>query len=235
MCRYIRPLLASAVTAAALAALASPAMAINVVTDPSFETNPLAPDLNTILANFPGFVGQWGAEAGIITGPTNGITPSHLNHMLELSPFNVGSVSQAGQMIDVSSYAASIDAGMMGMAAGADYTSTSTAPIASIFVNYFTAANYGSLFGPTHSAGLNLDGTPTTWEFIGVSGIVPAGTRWILLQVAFDANSINNNAGLPPGGYVDNTYLDLRVIPEPAAVGLLAPALLLLARRRRAC
>src|ERR1035437_6986546 len=128
----------------AIGASSAPA---NVLTDPGFESNPIGPSFITVLGNFPLYQNQWGPENGSIVGVTNGITPASGNLQLEFQPS--GTVSQTGQVVDISSFAALIDAGQAIVQAGALLNSNAPGAIGGVYGNYFTGNSYGTLFGGT--------------------------------------------------------------------------------------
>ncbi len=205
----------------------------NILTDPGFESNPLAPSFNTVLNNFPVYQNQWGAESGSIVGVTGGISPASGNNMLQLNGPGTGTVSQAGQVVDITSSAALVDAGNAVIQAGAMLNSNAVLPIGGVYVSFFTRNTYGTIFGPAPTNVINV--VPNTWQSVSVSAPIPPLTRWILVQVGFDANSISNSAGIVTAGFADDAFANVVAVPEPASIGLLGiGGLGLLARRRGA-
>ncbi|MCA9294739.1 MAG: hypothetical protein KDA20_13100 [Phycisphaerales bacterium] len=206
--------------------------AANLLTDPGFELNPLDTIAN-VLSDFTTYQNLWGPESSTIVGVDGGITPaSGLNQMR--MDWNGGVTTQTIQMVDVSSFAALIDAGNAQIVANALYNAAPNpgvvnGPTAGVYVNYFSAANFGSMIGPTDLSVFNLDLNPMSWEFNGVTATVPIGTRWVAFQVAYDNNSI---LGLS-GGYVDDTFMEIRAIPAPGPIALSGAAGLVALRRRR--
>jgi len=201
------------------------AKAVNMLVDPGFESNPLTTAGN-VLTNFPGFQGVWGVEAATITGVDGGVTPAQGVRMLRMVSDGLVA-TQAFQTTDVSSQAALIDSGAATVSLNAQFNVGSSVPAAggSVLVAFFTAANYGSLTGNI-SNGMVLDNSSNTWETILVGGAVPVGTRWLMSQVAYNNASLVGNPG-----YVDAA--DLRLVPEPATLSLLALGGLAIAGRRR--
>ena len=96
------------------------------------------------------------------------------------------------------------------------------AAVAGIFVQFFSAASYGSQIGIPISSSLTLDSNPNTWETVSVSGTIPIGTTWLMSQVYYSDASLLGIDGLSHPGYVDAA--DATIVPEPASVGLLVLA-----------
>ena len=198
----------------------------NILNNPGFEVATTTSAAN-VLGNFTGFQGIWAPEVGSITTATLGVTPAAGARMLRMN--NAGGVaSQAFQAVDVTAYAALINSGTATMNASALYNTNGgyTGAQGSIVVQFFTAANYGSLIGNSGISGLALDANPLTWETNSVSSAIPVGTTWMLFQVAYGNASIGNNAG-----FVDNAFLE--IVPSPGAIALLGLGGLLGGRRRR--
>src|ERR1043166_9905351 len=82
-----------------LAALAGPALGVNLLTDPGFESNPLTTAANS-LNNFPGFQGVWGQENSTIVGVANGVTPFQGVKQLQMDATG-GVTTQTFQAVDV--------------------------------------------------------------------------------------------------------------------------------------
>ncbi|MBM4102627.1 MAG: PEP-CTERM sorting domain-containing protein [Planctomycetes bacterium] len=204
----------------------------NLLVDPGFETNPLTTYTN-VLTNFPGFVGQWGDEVSTIVTAENGITPFQGVRMLRMDDDGL-TATQTFQSTDVTAFAATIDAGGVGINAIAQYNAHPhlSAALSNITVFFFSAANWGSQIGTPLVSNLILDASPNTWQANLVAGIVPVGTRWMVTQVAYQNASLLGSDGAMYPGYVDAAELWVKV-PEPATMGLLALGGLTLLRRRR--
>jgi hypothetical protein len=233
----MRPVTTAFASLALLASLATPALAVNVLTDPGFESNPLNPGFISALNNFPLYQNTWGVENGAITTATQGITPAGGNNMLYLASTGVGVTSQGGQVVDLSGIAAQIDAGLVQVAVGALFNTNAPNAIGGVYLSYFSAANNSSPIGGNPLSVLNFDSNPSTWELAAFNDNVPVGTRWVVMQAAYDANSIAGFVGstgtILEGGFVDDAYLDVRFVPEPAALSLgLLPGLFLRRRSR---
>jgi len=214
---------------AVLSLASQAALGVNLLTDPGFESNPLTTATNS-LNNFPGFQGVWGQENSITIGTDNSVSPA--SGLLQLRMDVTGGVTtQAFQTVDVTSYAGLIDSGGATVNAGAVFNANLNAAVCGVYISYFTAANYGSLFGPLDLNVITLDSTTTTWEPATVSAPIPAGTRWMLFQVAYAESSLFSTAGTVGSGYVDDTYME--IVPAPGSVAMLGLGGLLVARRRR--
>ena len=213
-----------------LAAFTTPAQA-NLLIDFGYEANPLTTDAN-VLGNFPGFQGVWGVEAATITGVDGGVTPPEGVKMLRM--VDDGLVATQGfQVTDVTSYSALIDSGAatVGLSALLDVDTNVPAAVGGVSVLFFNASNFGSQIGTPITGNITLDALPGTWETASISGTIPVGTRWLLSQVAYgNASLIGSDGALHPG-YVDAA--DLRIVPEPVSIGLLALGGLFAFNRRR--
>lgn len=212
---------------------ASNASAVNTLTDPSFESNPLVP-LVPAITNYPGFVGQWGHENSTIVTAQNSITPANGNLMLRVDSTG-GGYSQTGQVIDLTSLGAQIDAGLVTYAGSALFNANLPAAQASVIAHFVdNTALHGNTTGPDNSTGnVTVNSNTADWESFGVNGIIPTGTRWVFFQVAYFDASLNNSAGAIEPGYVDSAVFDVRVAPEPTTLATLAGGALLANRRRR--
>lgn len=215
----------------ALAAGASGGVAqANLLTDPGFESNPLTTAANS-LGNFPGFQGVWGQEASVIVGVDGGITPASGSQQLRLD-FTAGVATQAFQTVDVSGFAALIDSGLAQADAGILLNAPGQGRIGGIYLSFFTGASYGTIFGPTPGSVLNpLDANSSTWELASLLAPIPAGTRWILFQVAYNNASLQDATGAVGSGYADDAYL--RIVPAPGGAAVAAIGLLAASRRKR--
>ena len=171
----------------------------NLVQDPGFEPG-------TILHPFVGTTGSplvpgdWNAEdATIITGPDAGISPRAGSGMLRMNKSG-GTSGQVHQVIDVSAFAADIDAGN----AVATFSIFANAPAANVSPSLFITAGAtvdgtgavqplgGAVFiGFNRSLVVgNLDNDTATWEEIKGYLILPAGTRFIDFQMSEAVASI---------------------------------------------
>lgn len=213
---------------------ATPAQAVQVLTDPGFEANPLT-TLGNVLSNLPAFQNQWGHEnAAIVAGPDGGVTQSGGLNMLKV--FDTGSYSQTGQVVDVTSFAAAIDAGNAIVSGSALFNANLPAAEGSVSVSFVdSSATWGNFTGPDLATGnFVLDSAAQTWQSIGASSTIPTGTRWLFIQVAYRDATLMNSVGALGQGYVDDAVLDVRVVPEPTTLAALGAAGAMFVRRRRA-
>jgi hypothetical protein len=202
--------------------LGASTVSANLLTDPGFEANALLPGVG-VLTNIPGNAGVWGTENANIVGTTGGVSPAGGVKMLQMLDDQI-SYTQGWQAVDVSGSAAQIDAGLMGYTASALYNVDSSVPaaLAGTAVSFVDSTGvWGNFTGPSGSASLVLDANPSTWQAITDSGMVPAGTRWLVIQVAYNDASLMGTAGIVEAGFVDDAVLDIRAVPEPATVALM--------------
>jgi hypothetical protein len=210
----------------ALGAAVSPAMA-NQLVNPGFESNTLTTAGN-VLGNFTGFQGIWGPEVATITGVDGGVTPAQGSQMLRMMDDNL-TTTQGFQVTDVTADTPIISTGTATVNLSALFNTGQNVPagVAAVYVQFFSASNYGSQIGGAVGAGLTLDNSPATWQPISISTTVPVGTTWILSQVAYSNASLLSNPG-----YVDAA--DMTITPEPASMALLGLGGAVLFRKRRA-
>lgn len=215
-----------------LAAAGAPtALGVNLLTDPGFEVNAVTTAANS-LNNFPGFQGVWGQENSTIVGVVGAVSPFAGQKQLQMD-FTGGVTTQAFQTIDVTSYAALIDANNASLNASAYFNADLPAAFGGVYISYFTGNTYGTNFGPLDVSGFTLDGSAATWQQASLTVPVPAGTRWILFQVAYAEATLFNSAGTVGSGYVDNAFAEIRGVPAPSAGVLLALGAAVGVRRRR--
>lgn len=210
---FITPFVKRTVLAAAAVVGTSASTASAQLVDPSFEL-PASSVLgySTVLNNFTGQQGVWGAEAGTNVGPVGAVSPAHLNQMHQMF-LTGGVVCQTAQVTDVSWLPANTSGWNASLSAV--FTNDSNAPAnAGVSLRFFSAANFSSQIGATFASGFTTDAIPQTWEPWSLTVPIPSGTQWIVSEVYFA------NASLQGGdGYVD--LAEMNVIPEPASLGLL--------------
>jgi hypothetical protein len=214
--------------------VATPVSAVNLLTDPGFESNPLD-TANNVLNNFTTYQNIWGVEmANIVTGPDGGVTPYQGSNMLKMT--DDGQLATQGfQILDVSAYSGLINSGnaVVNMSAFFDPDQNLPAALAGVYVSFFNGPTYGSLTSFIGNA-QTLDANPGTWEQVSVSGSIPVGTTWVLAQVAYN-NATLNAQGARWGGYVDAADLNITAVPEPSTIALLSCGLVglfFMARRK---
>jgi hypothetical protein len=180
-----------------------------------------------VLNGFTTYQGQWGVENATITGTVGSISPFLGTKMLSM--LDDGLVTtQAAQAVDVSSYATLINNGSAkyDLSAFFNVDSNVSAAIASVYLQFFTGANYGTQIGTGIGDSITLDTLPNTWQSKSITGIIPAGTTWLVAQVYYSDASIGQSPG-----YVDATELTISAVPEPTTLSLLALGSLVLMRR----
>jgi hypothetical protein len=217
-------ILACAALALAFAA-STPSARANLLVDPGFEVNSLDTAFN-VLNFFPAYQGIWGVEVATITGVDGGVTPAQGAKMLRMVDDGL-TATQGFQVTDVTSYAALIDSGGATVNMSALFNADKNVPAAvgAVYVQFFSASNYGSQIGSPISAGLTLDNSAITWETISASGAIPVSTRWLLSQVLYSDAPLLGNPG-----YVDAA--DLTIVPEPVSLALLGLGSAVMLRRR---
>ncbi len=214
-----------------LAALVAPAaMGANILTDPGFESNPLDTATN-VLNNFVTYQGVWGQENSTRVNVDLGITPLSGQWQMRMDSTG-GSYTQSFQMVDVTSYAALIDANNAQLFASAYFNSNAQAAFGGIGVSFFTGNTYGTLFGPSPTSFFTLDGAANSWEQSTLSMTIPSGARWILFQTGFLDSSLSI-PGAIGAGFVDDAFMEIRQVPTPGAAALLGLGGLMASRRRR--
>lgn len=173
--------------------------------DPSFETAPLNSYVS-VLNNFTGLAGEWGAENGaIVTGTVDGVTPTHGTKMLRLANDGL-TVSQVVQVLDLTAFATQVDAGNLDAEFSAFFNASSgvSAPAAYAMLRYYSGPGLTFQTG-TNSLGRTFDGSPATWERHAVTATIPAGTRWMVAEIGFSNATIGSLAG-----FVDDADLCIR-------------------------
>jgi hypothetical protein len=103
--------------------------------------------------------------------------------------------------------------------------------IGGVFVSFYTAASYGSSIGGWPGASVNpLDSDISTWQMASAEVAIPVGTRWMMLQIAYNNASLSNPGGPAAIGYADDA--SLTIVPAPGVAGIVG-ALLFAGGRRR--
>ena len=176
----------------------------NLIQDAGFEPGTALHSFSRSPGN-PWIPGEWNAEsANVINGAITGINPQTGSGMLRINAAG-GNSSQVNQIIDVSSFAADIDAGN----AVVRFSIWMNAPTANVSPGLLLQAgesqnpNVGVLVpvGGSFINGYNksiltatLDGDSATWEKIEGAIALPGGTRFLELQF------FESVASIPPDG-----------------------------------
>jgi hypothetical protein len=201
-------ILACAALVLALAASASPAWA-NLILDPSFEDNTAPftlPGLAGVVSPVftPGF---WGAENSTVVTAENNVMPRCDVQMLRMEDEG-GTVTQAFQAVDVSADSICIDSGLARITLSAWLNTIETAGIppveGGVTLFFYDCATCWGATVPYIGTPISLDNNPSTWELSLVSGTIPPGTRWVLVQTGFSDATL---LGRP--GYVDCVELEV--------------------------
>ncbi len=201
----------------------------SLIVDPGFDT-PLSGFI-TVLSDFNGQQGKWGAEAATISTGAGGVTPYDTTHMLSMT--GSGGTYQTAQVTDVSSYAALISAGgaIVNLNAFFNTPVGVSSAGAGVIVTFLSGTDFNANQISTISHSLTLDGDGKTWENNSVTGVIPTNTAWIVSQVTFNGASLGANPG-----FVDGASLTIEPVPEPATAlfGIACVGVAALRRRRRA-
>ncbi len=212
-------------TLVTLAAAALGAGASALVTDPSYETQPLD-TWGNVLGNW--IPNTWGAEQGAIVGAMSGVTPAQGVQMLKLDRI-AGVSSQAGQVIDLTAYSALIDSGqaVLNLSALFNIEAGFAGAIGGVGVYTFTGPNQWGSHTDYFAGSVTLDGSAPSWQAAQASKTLLAGTRWIVAEVYY----VNQTVPQGEFGFVDSVRAE--VVPEPATLLALGAGLAAVARRRR--
>jgi hypothetical protein len=210
---------------------ATSAWATNLITDPGFESQTVAP--NPDPTNAPG----WSTFNGAAF--SNSAAPAHTGSWVMSMPAGKGGFTVPGAF---ESFAAS--PGQTYTLSGWVYTPSTLTPLENDFAILQLAYFTGSALNATPNSGSGANGTtgvnigdpnpatptdvailPGTWTFASVTGTTPAGTNSLgafLLNINGDANAT-----------FDFDDISLTLAPEPASIGLFAIGGLAALRRRR--
>ena len=210
------------------------ASTVSVVQNGGFETAFCSP---LITSGFTAaMVGTWAVgDPACRSGPINGITPLDGSYMLDFSPTG-GISADVYQIVDVSAYAAEIDAGLVSVDWTAWFNSVARTGLGMSVFRYTArpTAFSGNGFTQLTARGFafSVDGDRSNWEQFGFHDVqLTAGTRYLLAGL----NSPTSAAQT----YADRAVMLLNIadgqnVPEPGTLALvLAAALGLPLIRRR--
>lgn len=212
---------------AILSSISNAATTANLLADPGFETQASLPSFSGVVDDFSINPSTWGAENGSFTGTADSVNPlgTRMHSMLAS-----GVTSQSIQIVSLADYAADVSAGNASFDASGmfDFGNDANGASAAVTVRFFNGGGWSSLF-QTSSSGLALDDDTNNWETITHSGPIPTNATWMGVELVYNSNSLNGNAG-----YVDDTSLTITTIPEPSSALLLGLGSLgVLFRRKR--
>ncbi len=208
--------------------------------NPGFENNAIQPFgfvLGTLSS--PMQAGVWGQENSTITGAVGLVNPVQ-TQMLSMQ--NSGGVTtQAGQAIPLTAADIALvnSPGGANVTFGAFFNSATAGPVGAVGVSFFQSALYSSIISPPiYAASAPVDNAPGSWlNQIQVTAQIPVSATWMLVQVYYSNATLLNAAVGPQAGYVDEAYLRITAVPEPATwalmgLGALAVGWRQLARRQ---
>ncbi len=205
--------------------------------NPGFENNSLVP-FGTVLGTnaVPMTPGVWGQENSTITGTVLPVSPNAGVRMLSM--LNSGGVTtQAGQAIPLTAADIALVNSPLGanVTFGALFNSATAGPVGAVGVSFFGNSFYSSILTPPfYAASAALDNAPGSWlNQIQVTAKIPVGTTWMLAQVYYSNATLFNAVG-PQAGYVDDAFLSINPVPEPATWALMGLGALAIGWRQRA-
>ncbi len=208
----------------AISALTPPTGAsANLITDPGFEST-LSQGLQ--LTWSASSYGSWGVGDGFaIAVSENGVSVPEGSRMLRFNN-TLGSSTDIYQIVDISSLAADIDAGLVTASFSASFNATASNAVGLHIVGWNSAPV--SFAGITFSAGnaanaLVTDANTATWEQVSDAAVIQSGVRYLAL-------GLHSNTQLPTT-YADQVSLTLTTsaVPVPASAWLFASGIVGLA------
>lgn len=221
----------AACAAALLAAGTADATTVSLLKNGDFET--AASSALTLSWNSSVY-GKWAVgDPMATTGAVNGITPLGGSLMMDFSP--TGGVSaDVYQIVDLTAYAAQIDAGLVSVDTSAYFNAVAAARVGMALLRWAAApTDFSGFTFLEQGFAFTTDGDKSTWEQFGFTGVaLSKGTRYL----GFGLNSPTN----APQTYADNASLLLHIrdgrgnaVPEPGTAALVGAALLGLSALRR--
>ncbi len=214
----------------------------NVVSNPSFET-----DESTFIWGFPGVptsFGDWGGDLSEIVSSENSISPYDGSQMLRFDASGNSadphlSTSEVHQLIDVSAFSSSIQAGSATATASAWFnrvagdSQTDTAIGLTVYAYSGHPSNFQSLIGSALASGhegVLTDSATETWQVVTTSLLLPASTDFLDIRLVASENIFND--GSDPefdGHYADLVTMEVTSVPIPGAIWLFGSGLIGLA------
>jgi hypothetical protein len=195
----------------------------------------------------PTIFGIWDFDPATTVGPTGGITPFQGQQMLQFlgstSPATggtplTGTQCDVWQVVDVTSYAAIIDAGLanVSMSAWFNRVSNSLDDRFAINVRAFSGSvhtfpdNVDRGFLANKQVHTSTDADPLTWESAHLDLVLPQGTDCLGIKVLAAENVSNDVVNEFRGHFADAISLEITAIPEPSTLvtftGLLSMGLI---------
>lgn len=191
----------------------------NVLVNPSFE----APVTSRFLPTFPG---AWEGDAVQSVGPSGFSAKDGLKVMQFLATggplaSTPTTASQLWQLVDVSQYGSLIDAGQVGMTGRVWFNRVGGLGSDSLFSVRIYALNGSTQdFAQRYSAqtwlargvaDLKTDGDLATWQEVVATITLPAGTRYVAIEVIGFEDVVNDGPGTPEflGHFADGASLVL--------------------------
>lgn len=158
-------------------------------------------------ADNPWLPGEWNAESALVGPAAGGISPLEGTAMLRVN-LTGGTHSQVSHIVDVSAWAADIDAGnvFVSISASTNASVATAAPSVSVIAgtSQTVVGTLNPVGGPLQLwfnrgvAGMTTDADPSTWQSLRTPLRLPSGTRFLHFEVA------GANSTIP----VDGVYFD---------------------------
>jgi len=200
-----------------------PLVHANLIVNPGFETG-------SIGTNWPTGYGYWSGDVSTIVGIEQGITPFGGDQMLRFDATRPDggsanlTMSNVVQMYDVSGLSDDIDDGLITASLSAYFNrivgSLDTAFGLKINACPGNVTDYPDGGRVTNAVEIFADALANTWEFVSLDMILPAGTKYLALEVNARENISNDPSNEFLGHYADDVTLTLNVVPIPWTVWL---------------
>jgi len=191
----------------------------NLISDSSFEsTVSQGPQLSWNSSSY----GNWAVgDPFSIVNSENGVSSLNGSRMLRFGS-NGGSTADIYQILDISSYATEIDAGMLTADFSAYFNATVSNNVGLRIIGWDAAPNNFNGISFTSGNAINAiytDANVGTWQQVSDTALIQSGVRFLALGI-HSGNSV-------PTTYADQISLTLTssVVPVPAAVWLFASGL----------